>query len=175
MKREDQKLLDYILGLWVSYQSKHESIESIIREGPTVGGKWLENKGDFPQASSFNIDSMAGKVDKMRKFNFSPDENLAYMIIISIPDKFRNILVKHREKKHQNNSETNARWTHADIAALLCYQLERYHEIRERLSLIVINAFNQTQKRNNKKAKRYILQLNHGNDRLCAGGESCHK
>lgn len=159
MNRKEQQQIDDILGLWISCQSKHESIESIIREGPTVGGKWLEFKGDFPQLSSFNIDTMSGKVDKMRKFDFSPDENLVYMIISQIPDKLRRVLVTHREKKHHNNAETNARWTHADIANLLGFGLERYHELREAMCLMVISLYVQGKRRRNEKKRKTYIEI----------------
>jgi hypothetical protein len=175
VRREEQKRIDDILGLWVSCQSKHESIESIIREGPTVGGKWLENKGNFPQTSSFNLDIMAGKVDKMRKFDFSEEERLVYSIITNLPWKLKKLLTEHRDRRNRNNAETNARWTHADIARLLGYQEDRYHILRDGVCIYVIDIFNAAQKKKKSKlTKRLVLQLNHGNDKLFVSGESCH-
>lgn len=162
MKREDQKRIDDILNLWISYTEKEKSIDSIIRSGPTVGCKWLEFKGDFPQLSSFRIDTLSGKVEKMRKFYFTAEEKKAYTLISAYPDKLRTILTKHREKKGKNNPITNAKWTHADIAFCLRMSAERYFIIRNCLCRLLLEVYDKADlEKQARILNTTLLQLNH--------------
>lgn len=138
MKRHELQRIDEILGLWISYNEKQKSIHGIINSGPTVGGKWLEFKGDFPQLSGFKPDALSGKAEKMRKIYISDEEKRAFIIVSAFPDKLRRILTEYSLRKGSNNALTNRLWTHNDVAGLLGLRVGRYNSIRGYLLQLVL-------------------------------------
>lgn len=133
MKRSELQRVDEIIGLWISFIEKSKCIDEITRSGPTVETKLIEFLGDFPQLSDVKPDVLSAKVDKIRKFYISNEEIRANVMISAFPDKFRRILTEYHLRKGRNNSATNTKWTHNDVASVLGFRPEKYKAIRDYL------------------------------------------
>lgn len=162
MKRYELQRIDEILGLWISYKEKQKEIHGIINSGPTVGGKWLEFKGDFPQLSDFKPDALSGKAERMRKVYITDEEKRAHTLVEAFPNKLRNILTKHREKRGKNCPLTNTKWTHENIAFCLKIRFERYEVVRAYLCKLLLDVDAKTNYSIQAKVlHQSLLQLNY--------------
>ena len=133
MKRSELQRVDEIIGLWISFTEKMTAIDEIAASGPTVETKLIEFLGDFPQLSDVKPDVISAKVDKIRKFYISKEERRASVLISAFPDKLRRVITEYHLRKGRNNSATNTKWTHNDVARLLGFRPERYKAIRDYL------------------------------------------
>ena len=131
MNRADAERAKQIINLWMAYQDKVETIKRIALEGPTVEGKLIEFKGDFPQLSNVKPDVLASKVDRQRRIKIYADERRANAMISAFSDRERDILTAYEQKRNKTNPISKRLYTHEDIAIKLGMDKERYMILRE--------------------------------------------
>ena len=140
MKRADAERAKQIINDWISYQEKAEAIERIAMEGPTVEGKLIEFKGDFPQLSNIKPDVLASKVDRQRRIFITTDERRASLMISVFSDRERSIMTGYEQKRNQYNPVSKKLFTHDDIALKLGMKKERYTALREHYAQVLVDA-----------------------------------
>lgn len=147
MNRLDRKLVNEAQDLCWMFLHKMRAQTEIATSGPTHEGKMYECKGVFPQLSNVKPEILISKAEKMRFFDFLPEEQAAVMAwkdaIRAYPKAIRGkgsaILLLYRGLHNKENPDTKRRYTHADCAKEVKLNEVEYHtqlELLMRLLLI---------------------------------------